>query len=194
MDENGVETITPKSGSQKRNCKHESVPDHTEQKEICNSVLSDYDVEMPHVQEIVTFDLTHLESSQNRPILSHMNFQIHLDMGTEILKPGFDVAGPNAIEIPPEWQDYPELNIRLDKVTELKLGSSATDDKTVWIQHRHPSWNSTTYQEPQMKRSTVKLTFKKAEDAGRFLRIISPAIPKRCMPDVTDEIVQDHIR
>ena len=186
----GVQKITPKSGSDNRDHEHDLVPRRTKQNEIYNYVLLDSGSEMLHNREIVTFDLTHLGSSQNRLVLSHMRFQIHLDMNAKILEPGFEVVGANDIDIPPEWQSCLDLNIQLDKVTELKLGSILTDDRTVWIQHRHPSKHPSTYQEPQMKRSTVKLVFKKVEDAIRFIRTISPAIPRRCMADFTYEIVQ----
>jgi hypothetical protein len=111
-------------------------------------------------------------------------------MNAKILEPGFEVARANDIDLPPEWQNCLDLNIKLDKVTELKLGSLLTDDRTVWIQHRHPSTYPSTYQEPQMKRSTVKLVFQKVEDAIQFIRTIGPAIPRRYMPDFTYEVVQ----
>jgi hypothetical protein len=190
FDENGVETIIPISGSDNRDNGHESVPECTKQNEICNYVILDSDQQMSHNREIVTFDLTHLGSNQNRIILNHLRFQIHLDMSAKILEPGFEVVGANEIDLPSEWQNCLDLKIQLDKVTELKLGSLLTEDRTVWIQHRHPSRHSSAYQEPQIKRSTVKLIFKKVADAIQFIRTISPAIPRRCITDFTYEIVQ----
>jgi hypothetical protein len=195
FDKNGVEEITPTSSSDNRDPKNDSVPECTKQDEIDNYVILDSDPEMSHNREIVTFDLAHLSSNQNRMALNHMRFQIHLDMSAKILEPEFEIVGDD-IDLPPEWQGCLDLKIQLDKVTELKSGSLLTDgsiladDRTVWIQHRHPARHSSTYQEPQMKRSTVKLVFKEVEDAMEFIRTISPAIPKRCMPDLIHEIVR----
>ncbi|KAF4627411.1 hypothetical protein G7Y89_g10741 [Cudoniella acicularis] len=133
FDENRVEIIIPISGSDNHDPGHDSVPECTKQNEICSYVLLGSDPEMAHNREILTFDLTYLGSNQNRIILSHMRFQIHLDMNAKILEPGFEVAGANDIDLPPEWQNCLDLNIKLDKVTELKLGSLLTDDRTVWI-------------------------------------------------------------
>lgn len=93
FDENGIETFTPKSGSDNRDHEHDSVPSCTKQNEVYDYVLLDSDSKMSHNREIVTFDLTHLGSSQNRLILSHMRFQIHLDMNAKTLEPGFEVVG-----------------------------------------------------------------------------------------------------
>ncbi|KAH9203872.1 hypothetical protein DL95DRAFT_418709 [Leptodontidium sp. 2 PMI_412] len=109
------------------------VPERTKQDETCNYALLDSDQQMSHNREIVTFDLTHLGSNQNRIILSHLRFQIHPDMSAKILEPGFEAVGTNEINLLSEWQSCLDLKIQLDKVTELKLGSLLTDDRTVWI-------------------------------------------------------------
>ncbi|KAH6696511.1 hypothetical protein BKA61DRAFT_583885 [Leptodontidium sp. MPI-SDFR-AT-0119] len=148
-------------GGDNRDDGQDSVPECTKKDDICHYVLLDSDQQMSHNREIVTFDLTHLGSNQNRIILSHLRFQIHLDMSAKILERGFEVVGTNEIDLLSEWQSCLDLKIQLGKVTELKLGSLLTDDRTVWIQHRHPSRHSSAYQEPQIKRSTVNLVFKK---------------------------------
>lgn len=192
FDENGAETIRSNSGSDNRDHKHEHVivPICTKQNKPRNLVLVDSNLEMSHNRKIVTFDLTHLGSSQNRLIISHMRFQIYLDMSAKTLEAGIKVVGANDRDLPPEWQSCFDLNIQLDRVTELKLGTPLIDDRTVWIQHRHPSRLHSSYQEPQMKRSTVKMVFENAEDAVHFIRFVSPAIPRRCMSESTSEIVQ----
>jgi hypothetical protein len=201
FNENGVETLAPILGSDNRDPRTHSVLERTKRNEIGNYVILDSDPEMSHNQKIVTFDLAHMSSNQNRILLNHMRFQVHLDMSAKVLEPGFEIVGDD-IDLPPEWQSCLDLKIQLEKVTELKLGSLLTDgsiltddsilndDRTVWIQHRHPAKHSSTYHEPQMKRSTVKLVFKEVEDAMEFIRIISPAIPKRCIPDLIQEIAR----
>lgn len=188
--ENEAETVTSNSGSDNRDHEHDSVPRCTKRNKTRNLALVDSNSDTPHDREIVTFDLTHLSSSQNRLLISHMRFQIYLDMGAKTLESGIGVIGANDRDLPPDWQNCLDLNIQLDKVTELKLGTPLTDDTAVWIQHRHPSRLLSSYQEPQMKRSTVKLVFENVKDAIRFIRIVSPAIPRRCMSDSTYEIVQ----
>ncbi|KFY65904.1 hypothetical protein V496_02258 [Pseudogymnoascus sp. VKM F-4515 (FW-2607)] len=98
-------------------------------------------------------------------------------MSAKTLEAGIKVVGANDRDLPPEWQSCLDLNIQLDRVTEL---TPLIDDRTVWIQHRHPSRLHSSYQEPQMKRSTVMMVFENAEDAVHFIRLVSPAIPRRC--------------
>lgn len=180
FDENGAETIRSNSGSDNRDHEHEHV----------NIVLVDSNLEMSHNRKTATFDLTYLGSSQNRLIISHMRFQIYLDMSAKTLESDIELLGADDRDLPPEWQSCLDLNIQLDRVTELKLGTPLTEDRTVWIQHRHPSRLHSSYQEPQMKRSTVELVFQNVEDAVRFIRIVSPAIPRRCMSDSTYDFIQ----
>ncbi|KFY66619.1 hypothetical protein V496_01974 [Pseudogymnoascus sp. VKM F-4515 (FW-2607)] len=101
-----------------------------------------------------------------------MRFQIYLDMSAKTLEAGIKVVGANDRDLPPEWQSCLDLNIQLDRVTELK---PLIDDRTVGIQHRHPSRLHSSYQEPQMKRSTVKMVFENAEDAVHFIRLVKNA-------------------